>query len=76
MATESSPQDANTSGGIRSSQVAQFELAHPSQHDHDREHLARLGKKQVLKVRLSSSGINAKADSRIAEIWLHLNAGF
>lgn len=76
MATASSPHNATTNGVVQPSQVAQFELAHPSQREQDREHLARLGKKQVLKVRFNSSGINAKADSRTAQIWLHIHAGF
>ena len=34
-------------------QMGRLEVTHQSDYDHDRERLTRLGKKQVLKVRVS-----------------------
>lgn len=43
-------EDGNTLDGGRTPQMATFELEHDAHNDPDRERLARLGKKQVLKV--------------------------
>ena len=59
----------------KSPEHTQIELEHQSSYDSDRDELARLGKKQVLKVRKSTTTNVHHADYNIAEFRLHVNAG-
>ena len=52
----------------------QIELEHQSSYDRDRDELARLGKKQVLKVRTTQTSVGYNIDHETAQLWLHVDA--
>ncbi|KAL8750575.1 MAG: hypothetical protein Q9199_006981 [Rusavskia elegans] len=58
----------------KSPEHTQIELEHQSSYDRDRDELARLGKKQVLKVRGRKTTNGHDTDHDVAEFRLHVNA--
>lgn len=72
------PQELETLAKAKRSDAALSEVERSILHDRDQQDLARLGKRQVLKVRPidRNSCYVHMCLSVPAELWLHVNVGF